>query len=183
MPLTPTQRGVRTGAFVAAIATLAVVMLGSIYNPFQFAADLAVPERLAMAAEAALLPGVALAFAIAQLARHRFATSDDIDAAAGPAPTERARVLQALIQNTLEQAVLAVVAYAAWAAVMPANWLSAVPCAAITFLLGRAAFHFGYERGAAARSFGFGLTFYPTLFMLALLVLRIGEHLVGPTAH
>ncbi|MDR3375237.1 MAG: MAPEG family protein [Ancalomicrobiaceae bacterium] len=183
MALTDKQQNVRNGALVAAVITLLVVILGSLWNPFHFAADLGFPERLVIALKAALLPTVTLAFAVGRLANHRFASPDDIDAAVGPAPSDRARLLQAQLQNTLEQTVLAAIAYAAWAAVMPSNWLSGIVCAAIAFVVGRAAFFFGYDRGAVARSFSFGLTFYPTLFILALLVLRIGEALVTPAAH
>ena len=183
MALTDKQQNVRNGALVAAIITLLVVILGSLWNPFHFAADLGIAERLAVALKAALLPAAALAFAIGRLANHRFASPDDIDAAAGPASSDRARLLQAEVQNTLEQTVLAAIAYAAWAAVMPSTWLSATLCAAIAFIVGRVAFFFGYDRGAAARSFGFGVTFYPTVFLLVLLVLRIGEALVTPAAH
>lgn len=107
-----------------------------------------------------------LAVAVGRLARHRFFSDADIDAALH-AGTPMAAVLQSLVQNTLEQTVLAVVAYGAWLLVprpdapIATTWI-AVAC----FSLGRLLFFLGYARGAAARSFGFALTFYPTLGLL-----------------
>jgi len=82
-----------------------------------------------------------------------------------------------VLQNTLEQAVLAVVAYMIWAVVAPLAWLRTIPMAAILFVAGRILFTRGYERGAPGRAMGFGLTAYPTFGMLivlaATLVLRL----------
>ena len=64
---------------------------------------------------------------------------------------------------------LAVAAYLIWAAVMPHSWLRAIPVAAVLFVVGRILFASGYERGAAGRATGFGLTAYPTFGMLTLL--------------
>jgi len=38
------------------------------------------------------------------------------------------------------------------------------------FLVGRLFFFAGYANGAPARAYGFGLTFYPTVLLLLLLV-------------
>ena len=107
-----------------------------------------------------------LAVAVARLAAHRFFSGADIDAALAPG-TPRARILQSLVQNTLEQAVLAMIAYGAW--LLPTDpmapsataWL-AVGC----FSAGRLLFILGYARGAAWRAFGFALTFYPTVGLI-----------------
>ena len=80
-------------------------------------------------------------------------------------------MLQSILQNTLEQAVLAVLVHLIWAVTMPGDWLPAIPAATTLFVVGRMLFWRGYERGAAARAMGFGLTFYPTVLMLAILLL------------
>jgi len=113
-----------------------------------------------------LIAGFWLLFAVARLARHRFFSPDDIDGVLGPG-SPRAKVLQSLIQNTLEQTVLAGIAYGAWLMIpspeLPTStaWI-AVGC----FCLGRFLFFMGYERGAAARALGFALTFYPTVGLM-----------------
>ena len=107
-----------------------------------------------------------LAVAIARLAKHRFFTPQDIDGSGLTAGSERARMLQALLQNTLEQSVLALPVYAAALLAWPESiGHSAAPCA-ILFLLGRILFFVRYEHGAPARAIGFALTFYPTLILL-----------------
>jgi hypothetical protein len=72
-----------------------------------------------------------------------------------------------VLQNTLEQTVLAVAAYTVWAVVMPHSWLWSIAIAALFFVAGRIFFAYGYTRGAPGRAMGFGLTAYPTFGMLA----------------
>jgi uncharacterized MAPEG superfamily protein len=82
-------------------------------------------------------------------------------------------VLQALIQNTLEQTVLAAFAYGAWLLIPPAGGARTVALCACLFSVGRLLFFVGYARGAAARSLGFALTFYPTVGLIALSAPRV----------
>jgi len=53
---------------------------------------------------------------------------------------------------------------------VPASLLPVVPAAAVMFLVGRVSFFAGYAHGAPSRAYGFALTFYPTVLLLALLV-------------
>jgi len=106
---------------------------------------------------------------IARLAAHRFFTPEDIHGSAVTDGTERAKLLQSLLQNTLEQCCLAIPVYAATAILVPASFLP-VPAAAIMFLVGRLSFFAGYAQGAPARAYGFALTLYPTVLLLVLLL-------------
>jgi len=90
----------------------------------------------------------------------------------------RVNVLRAVLQNTLEQSVLAVAAYVIWSAVMPLRWLRAIPPAAVLFCLGRVLFTTGYDRGASGRAMGFGLTAYPTFGMLITIGMVLGYRLI-----
>ena len=110
---------------------------------------------------------------IGLLARHRFFTPEDIDGGGLTKGTAQAQVLQATLQNTLEQTVLALSVHAVWAAEMPASWQAVIPAAAILFFIGRVLFWRGYARGAPGRALGFALTFYPTVAMLLLIVGRL----------
>ncbi|MGH7888907.1 MAG: MAPEG family protein, partial [Candidatus Binatia bacterium] len=123
-------------------------------------------ERLAWAAQWALLPMLVLMISIMRVANHRFGTPEDIDGSGLTSGTPRILVLGAILQNTLEQAVLACAAYMIWAPVMPLRWMGAIPAAAVLFVAGRILFAAGYERGAPGRALGFGLTAYPTFGML-----------------
>ena len=80
--------------------------------------------------------------------------------------SEKAKILQALIQNTLEQLCIAFIAYTSWAAIMPLTSLSTIVLAAITFAIGRSLFFLTYHKGAGARALGFTLTFYPSVIMI-----------------
>ncbi len=167
MSLSSEQKGVLAGMLFAAVAALAAVGLGAGWNPLGFYPGTPATWRLRVALGAGVLPAITLVLAIGRLASQRFHTPADIEGGGPGAGTERARLLQAQLQNTLEQVLVAVIAYAAWASLMPATWLSAVPLCSLLFGLGRVLFFLRYDEGAAARSAGFALTFYPSVLLLA----------------
>jgi hypothetical protein len=107
--------------------------------------------------------------AVARVGNHRFSTPEDIDGSGLTSGTQQIRVLRSVLQNTLEQTVLAVVAYLIWAVVMPRKWLWSIAIASLLFVAGRIFFSRGYTRGAPGRALGFGLTAYPTFGMLVVL--------------
>lgn len=173
------QKGVMRGAAMAAGVVVVVLSMAIYFNPFASPENLGLQQRLLVAVNADLLVVLCLAAAICRLANHRFFTAEDIDGSGLTSGTDRAKLLQALLQNTLEQAVLASVVYLAWAILLPSRWLSVIPVAALTFTIGRIAFFAAYERGAATRAFGFGLTFYPSVGLLICLIVRSVWSLAG----
>ena len=68
-----------------------------------FSSQASLSLRLKLAALAGLAPAAVLLLCIARLAKHRFTTPQDIHGSALTEGTERAKLLQALLQNTLEQ--------------------------------------------------------------------------------
>jgi len=148
-----------------AVFTLAVTVVSPTWN---IGSDLT--SRIALASWALLLPAATLFVCIAPLSAHRFFTPEDIHGRALSAGTDRAKMLQALLQNTLERCVLAFPVYVATAMIAPASFLPVVPAAAVMFLVGRVSFFAGYAKGAPSRAYGFALTFYPTLLLLVLLL-------------
>ena len=120
-----------------------------------------------------LLPIVTLAIAIARLARHRFFSAEDIAGSGLTQGSERAKVLQSLLQNTLEQTVLALPIYLSAVALYPNTLGQAAICAALCFLVGRLLFFYQYRYGAGARALGFTLTFYPTLLLIGWLLVKL----------
>ena len=100
----------------------------------------------------------------------RTGTADRGGLTAGSA---RARLLQAMLQNTLEQGALALPVYLFWALDAPPRLVPAVAGAALLFLVGRILFFRGYARGAAGRALGFRLSFYPTVVLLLAAVVRL----------
>jgi hypothetical protein len=116
--------------------------------------------------------------AIARLANYRFHTPEAIDGSGLSHATPEVRVHQAILQNTLEQAVLAVAVYAIGSVTMPHLWLRSIAVAALLFVAGRVLFVRGYRRGAPGRAMGFGLTAYPTFGMLAASALVLSYRLM-----
>ena len=170
MAMTEKQTGVLRGMMIGTAIAVAVVVIGAWYNPLNINESSDEIDRLGIAIKSALLPAVFLVISVARLAKHRFFTPEDIDGGGFSQDTKRARVLQSLLQNTMEQFCIAFVVYIAWAIVMPATWMSVVPLAAIAFVIGRIMFFTGCEKGAPARSVGFTLAFYPSILMLICII-------------
>jgi hypothetical protein len=165
--LTDKQKGVVRGVIPAAVLTIVGLGGVSLLLPVIVLPVDEPGARLAWALQWSLLPVLTLVVSIARVGNHRFYTPEDIDGGGLTNATPQARILQAILQNTLEQTVLAVAAYMIWAVVMPHHWLWSIAIAALLFVVGRILFIRGYTRGAAGRAMGFGLTAYPTFGMLA----------------
>lgn len=158
MAFTRTQAGVAAGmaaGFAATVAAFAWPDLPTV--------PAGAEERLALWLAASAFAGLWLLIGIALLARHRFFTPADIEGGGLTDGTPRAKLLQTLIQNTLEQVVLAIPAYGAWLFLAPEGRRGLVILCAAMFGLGRLLFFAGYARGAPWRALGFTLTFYPSV--------------------
>ena len=166
MIFTEKQKGVIRGVIPAAVITVLGMGGVSLLIPMSALPADEAAARIAWALQWAVLPIFTLMISVMRVANYRFSSPDDIDGSGLAAGTDRVLVLRAILQNTLEQSVLAVAAYSIWATVMPHSWLRAIPIAALYFVTGRILFARGYERGAPGRAMGFGLTAYPTFGMV-----------------
>ena len=174
MALNQQQQGVLKGMMLALLVSILALSLAAFIIPPAIGAALAWQRRLAVLQEAYLLILIPYAVGIIRLAKHRFFCIEDIDAAVGHSQSVKALALQSMLQNTLEQTVLAVLIYFVWVLLLPISNLGILYMAALLFFIGRVLFFLFYERGAVARSFGFALTFYPTmLLLLACLVVAV----------
>lgn len=159
--LTATQQGVAIsmmiGGIVAIIAVFLPLLMGWWWdNPYK------------VKAVATLIPSFFIIVCIARLAKHRFFTAQDIDGSGLTQGTDKAKQLQAILQNTLEQSVIAIgVYYASLSVASPAINGSVLGCL-LAFSLGRLLFIKGYSKGAVGRALGFTLTFYPTIVLAVL---------------
>jgi hypothetical protein len=172
------QRGVIRGVIPAALVSVAGMCVGPILLPMNALPAEEAGARLAWALPWALLPILMLMISIMRVANHRFASPEDIDGSGLTVGSAHVLVLRAILQNTLEQAVLAAAAYSIWSVSMPLKWLGVIPAAALLFVLGRILFMAGYERGAGERATGFGLTAYPSFGMLATLAAVLSLRLI-----
>jgi hypothetical protein len=158
MAFTRTQAGVAAGMAGGLAATLAAFAWPGL--PLVPAGT---EQRLALWLAASVSAALWLLIGVALLARHRFFSPADIDGGGLSEGTPTARLLQSLIQNTLEQAALAIPAYGAWLWLAPKGRRDLVIVCAGLFGLGRLLFFLGYRLGAPARALGFTMTFYPTV--------------------
>ena len=170
MALTVKQRGVLKGIIAGAAITFVVIVGAILMGPIALSPEASAGERLAVAIRADAFIALWLGISVGLLARHRFFTPEDIDGGGLTRGSETASVLQATLQNTLEQTVLAVLVHLTWATLMPVSWMSAIPAAVVLFLVGRLLFLLGYRGGAPSRALGFALTYYPSVLMLVVVV-------------
>ena len=167
----PKQFGVLKGMGIGAICSILIIFAGVKYNPLGFASDITMENRIKLALKSCLIPALCLAISIGRLASLRFFSPKDIDGSSSSSTgTSQATILQSIIQNTLEQSVLATIVYLAWSVLMPGSWLSVVRLASFAFGIGRLLFTIGYGYGAPSRATGFALTFYSSVGMLLCLI-------------
>lgn len=125
-------------------------------------------ERIAFAARWLLVPGLSLFVGIAFTANRRFMMPNAIDGDRR-VDNDAFEINLRYNLNTLEQAVLAAVAWLGLAITLPAEQLGLIARMAVMFGVGRAAFWLGYLYAPWARAFGMGLTSYPTFVALVFL--------------
>ncbi|MBO9697061.1 MAG: MAPEG family protein [Sphingopyxis sp.] len=160
--LARTQRGVVAGALGAAV--LAAALLWFAWGP----GARRVPriddgaERLGFALRLDLAVLLCLAVAIGRVATQRFRSAEDIGGSASLSESSAVRQSRAILQNTLEQVVLAIPAHLALASVLPPDRMAVLGALVLLFVAGRIAFAAGYPHGAPGRAFGFVLTFGST---------------------
>jgi hypothetical protein len=162
---------VAIGMMAAVVTLLALwLRLADLHLPLPDGDDQA--ARLAFAARWLLLPALALFAGIVVVANQRFFVADAIDGAR----TSQSRLIEITLrynQNTLEQTVLAAIAWAGLALALPHERLSLIPAMAIAFIAGRALFWIGYLIAPVARALGLGLSAYPTFVALIWLAGRM----------
>lgn len=160
------QRRVAVGMASGLAITAVALMLAALWEPVDMPVR-PVVERLQAALRMDLFVVGWLAAAIANVARLRFFSWDDIAGSrAGPGSTP-VRDAGAILQNTLEQSVLAIPTHLAFATISDRPMTVLMTLTAL-FCVGRAMFWIGYRHGAHGRALGFALTFYPTVAILGL---------------
>ena len=160
------QRRVAVGMALAVIITAVALSVAAFWEPEQ---TLVVPvaERLQAALREDVFVIGWLAATIANVARLRFTSIEDIAGSSAGSGSQSVRDAVSILQNTAEQVLLAVLTHLVFAAVIghPAAMLTTL---VTMFCMGRTLFWFGYKRGAGGRALGFALTFYPTVAALGI---------------
>ncbi len=104
-----------------------------------------------------------LAYCLRAVSSGRFREPADRKGSAYGEPTPPLAVRIAILQNSLEQTVLAIGSSLLLAAVLRGDELVLIPAAVTLYLAGRVTFASSYPRGAAARAFGMALTAGPLI--------------------
>lgn len=124
--------------------------------------------RLGFAVRWMLLPGVCLLLGVVIAGRRGF-VPDAIDGTRTPA-SRSLEINLRYNQNTLEQTILACIAWASLATTLPVVSLVLLPAMATLFTIGRVAFWVGYLIHPMGRAFGMVLTVVPTIASYAWLL-------------
>jgi len=113
------------------------------------------------------------------VAHGRFRSLNDIRGSAFGPPSPAIAVPVAFLQNTLEQAIIAIGAHIALATLLSGASLSLIPTMVFLFAVGRLTFLRGYPQGAHGRAFGIVTTVIPSLLGYILVVALIIGNLIG----
>jgi uncharacterized membrane protein YecN with MAPEG domain len=161
MTFSPEQRGIVVASVIAILLTAASLVSAYYYLPPGWVgAEDAVPlaERLGYALKWNLLMLLWLAGCVRAVSSGRFRSEADIRGSAYAPPSPAIAVQAAVLQNSLEQTVLAFGANLILASLLQGRELVVIPVLVALFLIGRVAFAWAYPKGAAARAFGMSLT-------------------------
>ncbi|THD58256.1 hypothetical protein [Phenylobacterium sp.] len=150
---------------VAGVVLKAGVLAAHVSLPADDAGD-----RLAFAVRWLLVPGLTLLAGIQVAARRGF-VPEAIDGTRTPA-NHALEINLRYNQNTLEQVVLAAIAWAGLALSLPHGALALIPAMAGLFAFGCAAFWIGYLIHPLGRAFGMVVTALPTLGAYVWLIWR-----------
>jgi uncharacterized membrane protein YecN with MAPEG domain len=157
------QRGVAVSMAAALCVSAFALAVAAVAG--QDAKALPFADRLQATLQVDSLVVVWLAAAIANVARLRFFSPEDIAGSGSADGSTAVRQASAVAQNTFEQTTLAIVVHLLVTATF-IHTQTVVSTMAVLFAAGRLLFWIGYRRGAKGRALGFGLTFYPSVLGL-----------------
>ena len=163
-------------AFLVCAPTLVAAYVWAPTSLFGLGETASVAERLAFTLKLQLPLFLWLAGCVRAVSSGRFRSPVDIRGSAYGPPSEAIAVRAAILQNSLEQTVLAVGALLILATVLRAEELALIPALVILFMFGRITFALGYSKGPGGRAFGMALT---GLSIVASLVISAGLIVAG----
>lgn len=160
------QLGILRGSALALTVAIAVIGAGYEWLParwFGLNDSMTMGDHIAFALKADLPLFIWLAWCVRLVSSRRFRSPIDRKGAAFGPSSEEIAIPKALLQNSLEQTVLAVGAHLVLATVLRGPELVIIPLLVALYLVGRLTFSLRYSEGAAQRSFGMALTASPTI--------------------
>lgn len=172
------QRRIVIAALCSAVVCGVTLWLAIRYLPAQIAFPTDLANRLAFTLRADIFVALWVMLAVRMVSKVRFFSAADSAGSAYTKPTLRLAVRSAFLQNSLEQAFIAIVAHLALAAVEHAAALAYIVGAVFLFSLGRFTFWLGYPYGAGGRAFGIVTTALPTLGAYGWVLFELFESVV-----
>lgn len=160
------QLGILRGSALALAFALPAVGAGYAWLPakwFGLSDAMTMGDQIAFTLKADLPLFVWLAWCVRAVSKRRFRSAVDRKGSAFGQPSEAIAILAAVLQNSLEQTVLAFGAHLILATVLWGPELVIIPLLAALYIVGRVTFALGYAQGAARRSFGMALTAAPAV--------------------
>lgn len=157
----PDQIGVIRASALAIALAAAILVAGYVWLPprsLGLNPVMDFGERIAFTLKADILMFIWLAGCVGAVSRGRFHSPADIRGSAFGPPSRAIAVRAAVLQNSLEQTVLAFGGHLSLAALLRGLDLVLIPLLVALFLVGRVTFAFGYAKGASGRAFGMALT-------------------------
>ena len=170
------QARIRRAAFRGIAICIVVLLAARVGLPHIWSFPAGAVERIAFVLQASVFVWVWVLFGVRLVAKGRYRSAADNRGSAFGPPSPVIAIPVAFLQNSLEQAVLAVGAYLALATLAPPSDLSLIIGGVVLFGVGRIAFLRGYASGAGGRALGIVLTVIPTLaayaYAVGLMALR-----------
>ena len=133
-------------------------------------------ERLTYAFRCLVFSVVPLFYASLNVARVRLRNPTNLAAhpsAPVPPSMETFKIYERILQNTVEQTILHIIAVLALVSCLEVDQLWLIPLLVLLFVVARAAFFIGYVASPLYRAFGFSLTAMPTTCSLAYAMITI----------
>ena len=155
------QSGIVLWSGGAILLTIVVLGAGFLWLPpglLGLSETMPAADRIAFALKWNLAVFLWLVGCVRAVASQRFREPADRRGAAYGEPTTKLAIRAAILQNSLEQTVIAVGAHLILATVLRGPELVLIPLLVLLYLGGRVAFAVRYSEGAVARSFGMSLT-------------------------
>lgn len=160
------QLGILRGSALALAIAIAVLSAGYAWLPpawLGLREEMSLGEQIAFALKFDVPLFLWLAWCVREVSKRRFRSSVDRKGSAFARPSEEIAIHLAVLQNSLEQTVLAFGAHLVLATVLRGTELVIIPLLVALYLTGRVSFSLAYPHGAARRSFGMALTAAPTV--------------------
>ncbi|MFZ3141268.1 MAG: MAPEG family protein [Polaromonas sp.] len=173
-------QGIRTAAVKALIFSTACFAAGYLLLPKYMNFPVATFDALVFVLRVDLFILLWVVVAVGLVAHARRQSSADIRAAAIGRPSNSIKIKIAFLQNTLEQAFIAIGSHLVLSTLVAGPALSLIVVATALFAVGRITFYRGYPRGAAARAFGMVTTVIPTMVILGLCLVSLARIGIAP---